>query len=344
MPLKLTRRADSSVWWITGTVGGQRIRRSTGTADRRLAEGQRADLEARQHREQVFGAKAVVTWEDAVASYMDANPPSNGTAIFLLRLTSHIGKAPLKDIGQTTVDAACKALVRPGAAPATKLRNVIVPMRAVLNHAARRGWCDPPLFETPKGATGRKRERWLTPDEFRALHREAAPHLRSLLTFLVCTGARLSEALELDWSRVDLGRRQAKMRVKDPADPDRWRTAALPTAAVVALWQLPHVDGPVFRTPAGRPYADHGRQYGGQIDTAFAAACRRAELAPGVTPHVLRHTYASWHYCVWRDLLRLRDDGDWSSTAIVERYAKVTPEAMRPGVLAAWGMTQADLR
>ena len=32
----------------------------------------------------------------------------------------------------------------------------------------------------------------------------AAPHLKPLLTFIICTGARLSEAIELEWRDVDL--------------------------------------------------------------------------------------------------------------------------------------------
>jgi hypothetical protein len=38
MPLKLTRRAGSSSWWITGTINGERICESSGTDRRELAE------------------------------------------------------------------------------------------------------------------------------------------------------------------------------------------------------------------------------------------------------------------------------------------------------------------
>lgn len=349
MPLRLSRRPDSSVWWITGTVNGERIRRSSGTADRRVAEELRVNLEAGIHRARIYGVRAVVTWEQAVASYIEANPPSPGTAAFLLRLTDHLGRTPLAEIDQARADTAIAALTRPNAAPATKLRNVIVPLRAVLSHAARRQWCDPPILETPKGAAGTKRTRWLTPAEFLRLRTAAAPHLRPLLTYLVCTGARLSEALELPWRDVDLAHARATMRVKDPRDPDRRRVADLFPAAVEALSGLPVAiearlafalgDGPVFLTDDLRPYADHGRAFGGQIGTAFAGAVRRAQLSRDVTPHVLRHTFASWHYCAWRDPMKLRDDGDWSSIALVERYAKLAPASLRPEVLRVWGLS-----
>lgn len=38
-----------------------------------------------------------------------------------------------------------------------------------------------------------------------------------------------------------------------------------------------------------------------------------------VTPHVLRHTFATWDYCLYRDLLGLKDRGDCSSVILVQR-------------------------
>jgi hypothetical protein len=42
-------------------------------------------------------------------------------------------------------------------------------------------------------------------------------------------------------------------------------------------------------------------------------------------------------------LLRLKVDGDWSTVALVERYAKLVPEAMLPEILAAWGLPAGDV-
>jgi hypothetical protein len=41
-------------------------------------------------------------------------------------------------------------------------------------------------------------------------------------------------------------------------------------------------------------------------------------LDPELTPHDLRHTWASWHYALNRDLLALKIEGGWSSVALVE--------------------------
>jgi integrase len=340
MPLSLTRRKGSGVWQIVGTVAGQRVRQSAGTADRRLADEIRSEIESKLVHGKIFGAKAVITWEQACSSYLDVNPPSVGTAALLARLTAHIGPGrKLRDIDQSAVDRACIALCRPEAAPGTKLRNVITPLRAVLTHSARRGWCDLPAIETPKGASGVKRTRWLTPDEFTRLRDAAAPHLRPLIVFMVCTGARVgSEALELRWSDVDLEHARALLRdTKNGRD----RLVDLPPAAIAALSAMPGREGNpqavVFPRHDGIAYAER-EGAGGQVKTAWATARRGAALGSDVTPHTLRHTWATWHYALHRDLLRLKADGDWSSVSLVERYAKLAPETMAPGIRAAWGV------
>ena len=50
---------------------------------------------------------------------------------------------------------------------------------------------------------------------------------------------------------------------------------------------------------------------------------------PVHTPHDARHTWATWHHAIHRDLLKLKEDGGWSTVTMVERYAKVMPDAYR---------------
>jgi integrase len=45
---------------------------------------------------------------------------------------------------------------------------------------------------------------------------------------------------------------------------------------------------------------------------SWYGALRRAGLDPELTPHDLRHTWASWHYTFNRDLLALKQEGGWS--------------------------------
>jgi integrase len=252
-----------------------------------------------------------------------------------------LGDVTLADVDQAAIDRVQAKILRPGSSPATVRRGVIMPIRAVLRHAHRRGWCDAPVFEIPRQPEGRTL--YLLPDEAERLIAAAAPHLRTLMLLLLGTGARMAEALELDWRDVDLtGARVIFWRTKS----GRRRNAALSPRTVAALASLPHRDGPVIRweTPRKRrgeakrsaAYADRGRQGGGQIKTAWRGALKRAGLNPSFTPHDLRHTWATWHYALHRDLLLLKVEGGWSSVTLVERYAHLMPAGQETAIRNFW--------
>lgn len=75
---------------------------------------------------------------------------------------------------------------------------------AVLKHAAARSLCDHRPIERPRQRSGRVRRLQLA--EAERLIAACAPHLRPFVTFLFYTGARVSEALYLDWQQVNLDR------------------------------------------------------------------------------------------------------------------------------------------
>jgi len=95
-------------------------------------------------------------------------------------------------------------MMRPGHNPATVTREIINPLRAVMRLAAKRKWCDAPDFEVPREIEGRTL--YLMPDEAERLIAAASPHLRPLLIFLIGTGARMGEAMALNWDErsIDL--------------------------------------------------------------------------------------------------------------------------------------------
>jgi integrase len=253
--------------------------------------------------------------------------------------------ARLSEIDQGTIVRLKKAVLRPNASPSTVERGIIVPLRAILRHAHRRGWCDAPVFEIPRRPEGRTR--YLLPDEAERLIAAGAPHVQPLLLFLLGTGARMSEAIELEWHDVDLqGSRAIFWRTKT----GKRRVAMLPPRIVAALAALPNREGPVFRWETAsspkrpsqiRTYADRGREEGGHIKRAWRGAIRRAGLDPKLTPHDLRHAWASWHYALHRDLLALKLEGGWSSVALVERYAHLLPTGHEEGIKRFLGWHQA---
>jgi integrase len=316
---------------IDGTVNGRRIQRRASTDNFNLALEEAAILEARLLRESWHGPKkGSRMFSEAILSYCEAAPRSAATRKRLQRILEALGDPPLDSIDQDVVTKLRDQLLRPGARPTTVLRELVVPLRAVLTHAAARRWCDPPLFQATRMAEGRTR--CMTPVEAQRLIDAAADHLKPLIIFLVCTGCRLSEALALDWADVRLGDGVA-ITWADQTKSGRRRNVKLSPRIVATLSGLPHRSGAVFRKPDGASYpVTRDRGYGGQVKTAWKSAIRRAGLDPKLTPHDLRHTWASWHYCLYADPLRLMYEGGWSSQKLVERYAHLIGSEHREAI------------
>ena len=313
--LKLVKRPKSSNWVMRGTVRGVSIEESTGVADRKAAEEILTKRQAEILTESVWGKTATVTFAHAVADYLEYGA---GNRRFLTPLLKHFGTTLLRDIDQHAIDLAAKKLY-PNAGPATRNRQVFTPASAVLRHAARKGWCATPTLARPKQPKGIVR--WLKPDEAERLIEASARHLRPLVIFLLGTGARVGEALWLDWANVDLDKRQVSfVRTKN----GEARSVPLHGRVVDALVALPRRNGEVFLTDEGKPYArptrDADTSAGSRIHTAFSSACRRAGIA-NFRVHDCRHTWASWHYQANRDLGTLQALGGWKTVSMVFRYA-----------------------
>jgi integrase len=338
VPLTVTKRKDTGgSLTIVGVVAGQRIRRRAQSNSLAIAREEAAALEAEILRTEWHGERrGARSLDEALVNYLNAVPRSEGTKRKLKRIRDALGgDAQLSSIGQDVMARLRQTTLRASAGAATYLREIVTPISAVLRHAADLGWCDPPRFKRPKPSAGRTR--YLNPEEAERLVNCAAPHVRPLLVFLLGTGARMSEALELDWRDVDLaGGRAIFWRTKN----GNRRVAALNPSGIEALANLPGRSGSAFRTADGRSYANHDRAYGGQIKTAWRTAIRKAGLDRELTPHDLRHTWASWHYALNRDLLALKAEGGWSSVTLVERYAHLMPAGHEAAIRRFWGIAE----
>lgn len=318
MPLKLHRVSWTPNWVLRGTLRGVRIQETTGTTDKKIAEEIRAKREAEVLAETVYGRAATATFAAAALSYID----NGGATRFLKRVSEFFGETALSRIDQDMIDEGARRTY-PHASDATRNRQWYTVVSAVITHAAKRKWCAPIILERPPAS--KERVRWLTIEEALALIAACSDHLKPLVIFLLYTGARVSEALWLDWKQVDLTRAHVSFEKTKNGEA---RGVPLHANVIAALANLPHRDGEVFRRPDGHPYArpepdsDVDTSAGTRIKTAFRAACRRA----GITdfhPHDCRHTWATWHYAANRNLGALQKLGGWKSVRMVMRYTHV---------------------
>jgi integrase len=137
--------------------------------------------------------------------------------------------------------------------PGTIVRNSLTPRTAVLHDAAKQGWCDLPRpFTRPKFKDARTR--WARFEEANRILQNSAPHVRPLFLFLMLSGCRVSEVVNLKWQDVDLEARWLVLRdTKNGSD----RGVPILGQLVEVLRDLPSAaikQGRVFLTDRGNPY------------------------------------------------------------------------------------------
>lgn len=295
----------NGIWWLDVRVGGRRVRRSTGTGDKREAQRQHDALAARRWQVKQGGR----TLADALLAWLDAKPRARSALGDLKQMRAQYPDRRLLDVTEASIIEVfgCKS---PGTY--NKIASVF---RAALNVARDRGWIDA-VPKIKRRAEPEHRLRFLTADEWKALRAELAPHLRAMADLSIATGLRWENVAGLTWDRVSLKRRQAWI----PADSAKGRRpiiVPLPPAAVAALQRLEgERKGFVFTYRGDRISSPK---------TGFRAAVKRAGLGPDVTWHTLRRTWASWHAMNGTPLPVLKELGAWRSDEMVSRYAILSP-------------------
>lgn len=214
---------------------------------------------------------------------------------------------------------------RAGRKPNT-VRKELEVVRAALNFH-KRG--DKAVFELPPPPP--PKERFLTKAEVRALLKASRrfPHVRAFIALSVSTGARQSALLELTWDRVNFDRRLIHLARGSAQDEQ------MKTRAVVPMNRRAYRYLRVLKAASTCPYVI---EWGGDrvlsIKKGFAGACERAGVS-GVTPHVLRHTAASWMAMASVPMFEISRYLGHSDTRVTERrYAKLSPDFLRTAAKA----------
>lgn len=206
-----------------------------------------------------------------------------------------------------------------GASDGSILREIGV-LRASLVWALEHKWITTkPIISNPV-KTPLPRDRWITKDEARRLIAGCTePHVRTFVTVALMTAARMGAILEARWEQVDW---EAKRLDFGPGHGNKRRSVAPLNGELERA----------LRAAKELACSDYIIEYRGRqvhtIKNGFAAACRRAGLVD-VTPHILRHSAATWlalDGVPLNEIARLLGDTE----ATVERvYAKHTPEFLR---------------
>ena len=166
----------------------------------------------------------------------------------------------------------------------------------------------------------RGRLRWLDYDEEDKLLAAASEPTRTIILVGIYAGLRVrSEALTLKKADVDL---QRKTLTVQAAHAKNGETKTVPLSSEL----IEPLKRQMKRSKGEHIFVkEDGITPLKEIKTAFDAACRRAKLTD-VTPHVLRHTFASRLVMNGADLRTVQELGGWKSMSMVERYAHLSDQ------------------
>lgn len=327
MSLEPYRRG--STWWVKGRVEylgtaiTQYYRCSTGAAEEAGAwEWCRAE-EERRIQEHLFGSSEQLSFADAVLMY-HANEK---TAQYLIPLVERWGDKRLTDI-QPKMIRELAASLYPDASTDTWTRQVLTPIRSVINHAHDLGKC-PPLrvkgfSQKERMAQDKRRGKQSrvpkTPGSWEWLLRfrqHAEPRHAALAHTMFVTGARISQAIAMHPHRhckLDEG------QICIPAakgQPDRWLD--IPPELVEELKALP------LTRPRGADASDDSLRLFGFADRSsprkgWAKACAAAGI-PYIPFHAAgRHGFGQeMNVRQGIDEKATSSYGGWSDVALMKR-------------------------
>ena len=138
-----------------------------------------------------------------------------------------------------------------------------------------------PASHVPKPNPQNERDRIATPEEWERLKATLAPHLRRLLTVAYEVGPRRGELLKLEWSDVDMRRKEFTLRRTKNGEARVVPMTPAVHQVFLDLWQERRLDTNRVFLYKNKPIR--------RIGTAFKAACRRAGII-NLRVHDFRHT------------------------------------------------------
>lgn len=327
------------IWYIDfRDAKGQRVRRSTGTTNRKEAEALEAKLILETHQQRHWGKQPERSFDELMLDYLNATEKTKKSALLdrysAKSLYRFFSGCDLNKITGNNIKLFIHDREKSGKSPHT-IRRELALLSTAINYAQKEwGW------EIPNPVTGRNlpepegRIRAITRSEANSLieiaDREGgAPHLADFIRLALNSGCRRGELLGLEWSRVDLENGLFVLNAQHTKSGKR-RYIPLNGEAKKAIvsrklfqeghcpqskWVFSHLDGRQIKS----------------IKTSFTTACRRAGIE-NFRIHDLRHTCASWLVNAGVPLPEVRDLLGHSTIQMTEKYAHLSQENVRHAV------------
>lgn len=296
-------------WTVTFRAGERRLRISTSTPDRGLAEARaKAIWKARTATPQ---DRVRDIWPNYVADRIRDGARADRFKANWSGLEPHFGHRLGTAVSRDDCRDYWQARKLLGYSDSTTKTDLEL-LRACLRW--RYGAEAPTLWIAP---AAKPRDRWLTKEEARTLvDRIGTPHIKLFITLGLTTGARAGALLDLTWERVNFGNSSIDFMPAGRNQTNKRRTV-VPMNAMARKALL--------EAHAGR-LSDHVIEFNGKPIKSVKKALQRLD----VTPHVLRHTAAVWMAQADVPMQKIAQYLGHSSTRVTEAvYARYSPSFMK---------------
>lgn len=256
-----------------------------------------------------------------------------------------LGDVPWADVTQQQVDA----LVRGNGQE--RSNRFLITLRMAVRYSSRVGLTPPAVSVDYPFMQSRERMDFITAQELDLICSQTKPSYAHVFRLLWNTGLRIGEFLALEWSDLDLRPGMESLTVRrtayfiskqgfaiQPPKNGKQRTIPLNHAAVIALTALrAHFHGAKMpKKKLGAELRERlvypGKNNGYASADTFSLALRNACDAAGlrrISPHILRHSFASNLVQAGVDLYTVSTLLGHSSVAMTQRYSHLPQDGLR---------------
>jgi integrase len=317
-------KQSGDIWYIHWCEGGRTKRRSTGACDRKEAELALAGFLLEKDKPADQADTPVSFFLDDYWNEHGSKLASAPSAEFLLAyLREFFGAHPVSALGRALVTEYGTWRRRERDISNGTLRRELGVLVAALNHAALEKRLDardiPHIPLPPEPAS---KDRWLTHEEAQRLREtRMSSRARLFVEIALATSARKRAIEELTWFQVDLENRLINFN-----PPGRQQTKKRRAHVPISSTLLP-----LLVEAKARATSEFVLGNNGSIRKTFATAMARAGLKD-VTPHTLRHTYATWAAMAGVRLESIADVLGDDPRTVYKRYRHLQPDYLRHAV------------